>query len=247
MSSSGPVDRDRHAMTYDREREKVVLFGGYDSDNDHLGDTWEWDGVSWTKVSSESDPGPSARGNHEMAYDSARERTVLYGGADSNSALADTWEWDGQAWVNAASGDFFRTSHGMAYDNARDRVVLFGGTEPSICTICEDTFGWDGNNWSTLKTRFPDGDNLRWDHAMAFDSARARVVIQGGTANAEDGFTRAVTTDETWEYDGDSWHQAAAGPRRGLHAMVYDSKRGKLVMFGGETESGEMKGDTWER
>ena len=34
-----------------------------------------------------------------MAYDAARGKVVLFGGYDGQTNLADTWEWDGQAWT----------------------------------------------------------------------------------------------------------------------------------------------------
>lgn len=39
-----------------------------------LGDTWVWDGSSWTSVET---GGPSPRSDHAMAYDTVRGRTVL--------------------------------------------------------------------------------------------------------------------------------------------------------------------------
>ena len=33
-----------------------------------------------------------------MAYDSARGKTVLFGGWDGHRAT-DTWEWNGQRWA----------------------------------------------------------------------------------------------------------------------------------------------------
>ena len=36
-------------MAYDAARGVTVLFGGYDGAN-YLGDTWEWNGTSWTQV-----------------------------------------------------------------------------------------------------------------------------------------------------------------------------------------------------
>src|SRR5436309_145576 len=84
--------RDRHAMAYDSARGRVVLFGG-----SGLGDTWEWDGTSWTQRASS---GPPPRYKHAMAYDSARGRVVLFGGdGAAGPYLADTWEWDGTAWT----------------------------------------------------------------------------------------------------------------------------------------------------
>src|SRR5262249_42650455 len=47
--------------------------------------------VGWEQV----DPKPPARTSHALAYDSARSRTVLFGGYDGGRYLSDTWEWDG--------------------------------------------------------------------------------------------------------------------------------------------------------
>lgn len=43
-----------------------------------VNDTWEWDGQSWTQVEAD---GPSPRSDHVMAFDSIRNRTILFGGA----------------------------------------------------------------------------------------------------------------------------------------------------------------------
>src|SRR5262249_18016545 len=79
----------------------VLLFGGGRTPNGVpvLGDPWEWDGADWlqrTPVTS-----PSARWSHGLAYDFARGRTVLFGGAGSGPTptLSDTWTWDGVDWT----------------------------------------------------------------------------------------------------------------------------------------------------
>ena len=86
-------------MTYDSARSVVQLNGGSDSRNHLLGDTWEWNGKDWAFVSS-SGPGPKAA--HAMAYDSARPRTVLFGGAGSRQLIPKLDCNDG----NACSVDF---------------------------------------------------------------------------------------------------------------------------------------------
>src|SRR6185295_3122884 len=62
-----------HAMSYDSDRQRLVLFGGRNSADQPMGDTWEWDGLAWTQRAS---TGPSPRSGHAMCYDSARHRTV---------------------------------------------------------------------------------------------------------------------------------------------------------------------------
>jgi hypothetical protein len=68
----------------------VVLFGGADADGP-VGDTWQWDGSTWTQRFPASNP--TARGGHRLAYDAARAVTVLFGGYDDlRGYLGDTWE-----------------------------------------------------------------------------------------------------------------------------------------------------------
>src|SRR4029434_2932304 len=88
-----------HAMAYYSARCTVVLFGGSVVGGPEKV-VWEYDGTSW--LASNIGVVPPPRSRHAMAYDSARDRVVLFGGvAGSNGPyLADTWEWDGTAWVS---------------------------------------------------------------------------------------------------------------------------------------------------
>jgi hypothetical protein len=45
--ASSPSERGAPAMGYDPMRKRVVLYGGFDSSQDNLDDTWEWDGQAW--------------------------------------------------------------------------------------------------------------------------------------------------------------------------------------------------------
>src|SRR5262245_11281982 len=84
-----------------------------------------------SEVWSERTDRPSIRRGPVMAYDSARHRLVLFGGYSARlgeSRLGDTWEWDGDIWRRVSTtGPSPRAGHAMAYDSARGRVVLFGG------------------------------------------------------------------------------------------------------------------------
>ena len=71
-----------------------------------FGVTWEWDRKVWT---ARQDIGPGPRVGHAIAYDPARSRVVLFGGADlplddpaaAGAVHGDTWE---QFDATAASG-----------------------------------------------------------------------------------------------------------------------------------------------
>ena len=74
---------------------------------------------------------------------------------------------------------------------------------------------------------------------MAYDAARQRVVLFGGSQSS--GYL-----SDTWQWDGTNWTQAAPAnspPARTLFAMTYDAARQRVVLFGGQS-SGYL-GDTW--
>src|SRR5262245_54087781 len=91
-------------------------------------------------------------------------------------------------------------------------------------------------NWQEVDHRPP----ARSGHATAYDGARRRLVLFGGS----DGSRRL---SDTWEWDGAHWlnvtPRVSPTPRVG-HKMVYDSARGRVVLFGGD--DGNWLGDTWE-
>jgi hypothetical protein len=146
-SSSGPGPLAHHAMSYDRRRQRVVMYGGFPiTGGARLSDTWEWNGSRWERAATNGNPG--ARSHHRMAYDPVRGVTVLFGGGDSTST--ETWTYDGRAWQrHDAPGPGARWSHAMAWDESRQRVVLFGGGQGARpFGPLGDTWEWDGGRWT---------------------------------------------------------------------------------------------------
>src|ERR1700690_1136286 len=83
-------------MTYDAATGTVVLFGGLGGKR-YLGDTWTWDGTTWTQQHPAAHPVP--RELPAMAYDAATGTVVLFGGDKVSTVLGDTWTWDGTTWT----------------------------------------------------------------------------------------------------------------------------------------------------
>ena len=229
-----PPMRYFHAMAHDTARGKTVLFGG--AGPGILGDTWEWDGARWIQLQPKTSPSP--RYYHAMNYDAARGRVVLFGGQDSQSNLSDTWKWDGNNWTrrSPATNPPPRFQTAMAYDASRQRIVLFGGGYQYYGNNRNDTWEWDGNNW-TLRTPATSPPAC-YAHAMAYDSGRKRTVLFGGSAQVTVG---------TWEWDGNNWTKQSpvtSPPWRYRHMLTYDAAMGRVVVFGGDGASGQL-GDTW--
>jgi hypothetical protein len=78
-----------------RPARDVVLFGGYDGH--YLGDTWTWNGSTWTQQDTPAAPGPRDTGS--FAYDTATGTGILYGGFNGVTAFKDTWAWNGSGWT----------------------------------------------------------------------------------------------------------------------------------------------------
>jgi hypothetical protein len=128
-------------MAYDAQRGRAVLFGGLGASG-ALGDTWEWDGSTWTQVAS---TGPVPRHGHTMAYDARRQRTVLFGGEaqgpSGTQVFDDTWEWDGSSWSRVPiAGPLGRRGAAMVYDAQSEACLLFGGFDRNLGREVGDTW-----------------------------------------------------------------------------------------------------------
>jgi hypothetical protein len=237
--SINPSARKYHAMTYDSENNKVVLFGG--NNGTRCDDTWVYEVVSDTWTQKNPSVKPPAREFHEMVYDSLNEKVVLFGG-HNGSNLNDTWVYDvaSDTWTqkNPTIKPSARGQFALAFDSTNNKVVLFGGYEGYarddtwVYDVASDT--WTQKNPSTKPS-------ARYGHSMVYYSENKYIVLFGGH--------RIITrNDETWVYDleADNWIQKRPilkpSPRRWF-AMVYDSVNKKVVLYGGNAPS--LNDETW--
>lgn len=200
---SQPVGRIAAAFAYDASRKKMVLFGGGNGSSTCDGlsgntcnSTWEYDGSTWTKINVANPP--TAREGAAMAYDAARRRMVLFGGATSagvtnncdNSGTTycgGTWEYDGASWSRVpAAGPAPRFTARFVYAPSWGKLVLYGGAGLQGCDgsangNCGGTWVYDGS-WLRLNT--PVAPAPRAFHSMAFDTAASRIILFGGTTTS---------------------------------------------------------------
>jgi len=121
-----------------------------------------------------------------------------------------------------------RYAFGFAYDVGHHEAVLFGRVAPAGNAF--DTWTWDGTTWTQLHpARSPGGDLV-----LAYDARRQQVVGFGGVS--------------TWTWDGTVWSQAHPAhnpPSRGQEALVWDSKRERVLMIGGIAGANSFRSDVW--
>jgi hypothetical protein len=98
-----------------------------------------------------------------LAYDAARNRTVLVGWSTVTVYKGnDTWEWDGNTWSqkNPTLGlPVTMNATSLAYDPRRQRIIC---REASL----SGTWEWDGVNWTPIATApTPSGGPIVYDEA----------------------------------------------------------------------------------
>lgn len=198
---------------------------------------------NWTKQTPQTMPLTLAF--PAMAYDSAHQQTVLFGGYLGVGSLYYeyniTWVWDGTNWTKKtpATNPQPRDSESMVYDSVRGQVVMFGG-ENLTGSPFGDTWIWDGTTWTLQNT--PTAPSARYHTMMAFDAAHGQVVLFGGSDGNGNYY------NDTWVWNGTAWSQktpSASPPARWRGMMTFDSARNQTVMFGGYYSDTVEFNDTW--
>lgn len=236
------------AMTYDSANKKVVLFGGLDSDDKYMDETWIYDvgEDKWTQKFPSNKP--SARAMTTMVYDSFNNKIILFAGWDGSKYLDDMWFYNvsSNTWTEKTQSTkpSARNSHAMVYDSENKKVILFGG-DSGGGNRYDDTWVYDPdmNTWTekTQSTK-PSARNV---HEMAYDSTNNKVVLFGGY------IASSVVNNETWTYDypENKWIQMKPSnkpPARASFAMCYDSKNNNVIVFGGRDHNlPDYFDDTW--
>ena len=154
----------RISMSTDVTGRPIVFGGGNDSaQNPWVNTTYRWNGTSWDLLSTASAPSP--RFLVQMAYDPTRHVTVLFGGwgcggtvpstsGCSSGYYNDTWTWDGSNWTqpSPAASPPARAFGVLVNDPGIEGDVLFGGDTctdaDQECGANNDTWTWDGSNWT---------------------------------------------------------------------------------------------------
>jgi N-acetylneuraminic acid mutarotase len=237
-----PSARWGHSMVYDSKNDRTFLFGGGEL-NLNNNDTWRYDLENNTWVILNARPSPSGRTDHSMAYDMKSNRIILFGGYSlSNNGypilLNDTWSYDidKSEWKNITSpvAPSVRAAHSMTYDSESDRIVLFGGGDES--KTMNDTWVFDCTNNTWANVTFAETPSDRSSYSMTYDDKSDRVILFGGYHYNRTGIP--IYLNDTWSYDlnHNKWKNLTPikdpSPRFD-HAMVYDSVKDQIILFGG--------------
>ncbi len=200
--SNRPLRRCLHHAVYDPTGGQMLLFGGCSSGFGPcpLGDLWAFDLTTnqWSEKTSQ--PTPSPRQHYGLAYDTVRDRMVVFGGA-GRGTLDDTWDYNPRtnSWsqLTISNSPAPRSRVEAAFASDRGTAYFFGGAT------------------STGQT------NELWALSSGGTSTLPRIS-DGGVVNVFSGSTGPVAPGEIVSVFGDN-----LGPAEGV-ALGYDLQTNRL-------------------
>jgi hypothetical protein len=176
LSIPGPPARWGACMSQEANRSTAILFGGAAADGQPFGDTWRWDGTSWSLLPG---AGPPARSLACVAR--TPQGLLLFGGYSASGVLGDTWLFLDGAWTEQpGAGPPARAEATMAaqyYGTAQRGAMLIGGRDGSG-QILDDHWMWMAGSW----TQMPSLDPRPSPRVLAHAATTSNITLLfGGT------------------------------------------------------------------
>ena len=257
-----------HAMVWDRDGRRMLLFGGCCGTGpaSYYSDVWQYTRArGWSQLAEDAAPeGPRGRSEPVVVWDPRARVVRVFGGRANETAIGassflnDHWTYsdeDGWKEVSAtgAPGGFTERSRAAGvWDPTQDRALLFGGLGlPNGYTyVCyNDLWDWRRESrWHRIAvSATTTKPSERHQHGAAWDTRDNRLLVFGGMAAIglrDDLWLFPETGTNVWE----SFVPAAGGTqpaKRAGHVAVWDPDGPRLLVFGGRGENDSPHNDLW--
>jgi Galactose oxidase, central domain len=189
IAESGPGPRIHATATYDPQRRRVLLFGGFDAaKGKDRSDLLEWNGKRWSRI--DTAPPPTGFAPKLVGRDATHAPLLL--AVDPKQTLLLAFAWSGREFSPFGRDAPHVLDGAMAW-TAKGGLLVFGGFDGK--QISADTWRLTEDRWNRLAVA---GPPARGASALAFDSARGRAVLYGGASSE-------TCLADTWEFDGAKW------------------------------------------
>jgi hypothetical protein len=196
---NSPPNRGSTSVYYDRQAQKVILFGGYGDTGGNLDDTWSYDYTTnnWTNLNPINKP--TGRYGARMVYDPINQRGIMFGGRII-TIMDDTWvyylannSWTELTMITKPSNRYWEA---MAYDESAQKVILYGGRNSgAIGEALADTWMFDPSNDLWIEVFPSSHPSSRFDISLVYDQETQKAILFGGFRFPDNCF------DDTWGYD----------------------------------------------
>jgi Kelch motif/Galactose oxidase, central domain len=245
MTGEKPSGRFLHSAIYDAHSDRMIVFGGTDRAKS-LNDVWALDlggRLRWQRLVP-AGIAPAARIGAYALYDARRSRMLIVGG--DTSPVFDwsetLWALDLNGvpkWERLTAGGYDPGPLGVGpgvLDASRDRALFAHGNGYVVSLSLSDL------TWLPNDLRL--GPPSRADHIALLDSAGDRMWVYGGrygTLPRSDTWTYPLAGSGTW---------AKVPPegeidRRSGHTAIFDSRRERMVVYGGHLDWDGPGTGTW--
>jgi hypothetical protein len=237
-TANAPSVRELAPAAYDSARDRIVLFGGvhqtYSADGrtlteTPLHDTWEFNGTNWTQILTD---GPAVL-KALLAYDPVRKQTIMLGLNSSAATVMYAWDPAAATWkpLTPTVLPTCANEGAMTWQSSNNTILYTGG----ICTTTtgtEETYEWDGTNWTKIDLTSFAGSYV--GSALTFDPDRQNAVLFGGAPTA------GVLLANTFTYSNKIW--SAVGDfdypvPRSLFSFTTDPVNKIIYLFGGVNDA----------
>lgn len=201
-----------------------------------------------------NDARPAKRSEVIAVPDAATGTIVIYGGNDgpvvnqrsSAQFRKDTWVFEpGIGWTEVVSDtDPGKRGRYAAVNDGNGRMLIFGGrfrkkNTTGFYDLFNDVWAFDfaDRTWTELDDGSGDAPDARYYPAGAWDASAGRFYIWGGATNQDPLIIEPSAELWSWS-DDEGWLQHEVGgdepSRRMFFGDTYDSKRNRLIVFGGQ-------------
>jgi N-acetylneuraminic acid mutarotase len=205
-----PSGRAGQGMVYDKESDRIILFGGFGARNVNdsvFSDTWAYDynRNTWTKMNPKISP--SKRMYFATTYDQSNDRVILWGGR-MQKPISDnkiwTYDFNNDNWQfkdNIGGPDKPLAYPSMVFRNKTKDIILFGGAVlESVFKGSPINSTWSynlkQNKWKQLSPNISPPPMA--NHSMTYDPKRNTIFLFGGELEAL--YSNKISGD-TWVYD----------------------------------------------
>ena len=184
-----------------------------------------------------------------MAFDSKRNKTVLFGGESRGTGLKrDTWEWDGEGWTQVEdTGPSARRASAAAFHTCEIGWCSSEGTQLDLALAILG----NGTERLGLRSRTSARNPAQVPPWSSSKITPPFLVVSPPPRRRPPLSVRKYLGMGRHALDAKAGHR----PRRALgHAMAFDSIRRRVVIFGGlpvfpadrDGAQDQLLGDTWE-
>jgi len=209
-----------------------------------------WDGT-WREIVT-AGPKPAARAIAPAIVDTPRSRMIVFGGTDDFAAgtcFNDVWALSliaSPAWEELSpvgTPPTPRVASAAAYDPLRERMIVWSGYDgfndvSEVWSLSlSDPVGWTE---ITPAGETPIGRGVA---SLVYDPTRDRMVMFGGFHEGahNDVWALSLAGTPTWT----RLYPSGTSPHgRGFHTGIFDAPRDRMVIFGGQSETGFLN-DVW--